>query len=1611
MATFSDYFNQQASVRPPRPQRTPAAPTYDLSWMPKPGEAVDEPAPQSPLTWALDMLSRGLYGSTTAFGGVLDAIDKSDSVEELVPNSIGAIAAIPTNFLAGVFDTAGGEGTKRTTSDLIEQTTDVLGRKTDPRNYVDREDNVNPVLKGVAGFAGDVVADPLTWIPGGLILKGAKGLGALAKTGVEAAETAVKTVRGAEKVADVAAPAARVVDDVAEQVPTVKPVVDEGNPFGAEARAPRDLPSVEPVPKVDYVSWAKTVKTPEVQKALQAHEKLLAKGEGVTATQLAKSEAKLSELYTAATKTSSVGAEVGDRTLSQVLGDAPKTPMIRQELQAVIDSVGSKISVPTAAPGKVSMKQYQEFAFKQGDSGVDTVDRILEKASPGLVKALEAADIPGGANLHTKLVNISSSKSPVNAAVREEAQRAVRSEYQRLGASGGTTLKDVTDALVAFEMRKQADVAKMEDILGAPLFRELSRKNTAKSMDVTIRKVLDALDPEADLVKFYSANPRLGDALNDSVGIPRYVKPAANTVEETAATVKQIAEDPTVSGVLAKTLRRELPISKKFGEEWPDRKGLIAFTKTLDDQLRNGNRFLELNTMTQQTLSKNLWKVIEQEAEKISGKSMDLKNGGIRGKERNVAVEAAYLGVGGKLVESLQSLGVKLHIGIGEDLLPITFPEVYELVGKAIPSETARLFALYNGGTRVAITPLLQAVHRAVMAGDTVADDVLRQEVREIVSGKLKWGKKGEAGEALPNNIASNAAVSKFKGWTSEKLVNALADGIVAARGTLAARISDNAEAWAARGLDESSKLGQKELDALKAVIGDDVFDESAEAIARLGKDIADEGAATGAVPSSVVAATETVKKGVGDLTVKIADTAVKTKRAVEQGVSRTSAVSKGSQKKMDDIVDEQDSLLDQGMPDVDAPGAVKVGVDENVPALDLASMKPDPVVAQQGFVGGVLNGFRGTFDQSYGIDRLWNVAHSKRTISGQYLGTVIGHLRELRKFPDDVQVAALKAVQSGVPNANADIASAVKLVEDVVGPIFGRSGDTLLNNKFLSVESDISHINAILRQKGLSDDFRLSEELSDWRDWDITSDVSRNLLKLADAAATVAEHRSIVSSFVTTMKKEGLASTTPKPGMVRVADSGGSTFARLIPDGTYVDREMATQLHRLDVLTRTSRQFSGEVGKFINEYYMPVQSIWKQLITVFRPGHHLRNLAGNNFMSWIDRGNRHYLSSQRDAMRILALKNNYKDIDLVQALKDFGDDVVPTGGQTVVSGRFSMTDREIADIAEKNGLFSTYASSEDLLLDATQGRISRVGDAISNSKIGSLAGNVSHAIDHHAKLQHLVQILKQEAGSGRYARYGRSLSKAKVIERAIRDVKRSHPDALMLTPTESKFRFLIPFYTWFAKTLPFAMESAARNPGRVVAIPKASYNLAVANGVNPDTLSDPFPEDQMFPSYITEGIFGPQFQGPDGEYININPGVPQFDLLKDIGTDPIRGAAGMISPLIRMPAEMLSGGQWATGAPIKDTSDYLDQNLPIVNYIANLTGQSVTGSVPSVLSGQGLDPQAQVAAGNKGDLDRLLTFMNWFTGANAQNWSRPNVVNYAEIEKRNRESGKSGGF
>jgi hypothetical protein len=64
------------------------------------------------------------------------------------------------------------------------------------------------------------------------------------------------------------------------------------------------------------------------------------------------------------------------------------------------------------------------------------------------------------------------------------------------------------------------------------------------------------------------------------------------------------------------------------------------------------------------------------------------------------------------------------------------------------------------------------------------------------------------------------------------------------------------------------------------------------------------------------------------------------------------------------------------------------------------------------------------------------------------------------------------------------------------------------------------------------------------------------------------------------------------------------------------------------------------------------------------------------------------------------------------------------------------------------------------------------------------------------------------------------------------------------------------------------------------------------------------------------------------------------------------------------------------------------------------------------MLQGQGLDPQFQIARGNKDPIEGpALSALNWLTGASVTNMSLPNAINYAEIEKRNREGKQHAGF
>jgi hypothetical protein len=454
----------------------------------------------------------------------------------------------------------------------------------------------------------------------------------------------------------------------------------------------------------------------------------------------------------------------------------------------------------------------------------------------------------------------------------------------------------------------------------------------------------------------------------------------------------------------------------------------------------------------------------------------------------------------------------------------------------------------------------------------------------------------------------------------------------------------------------------------------------------------------------------------------------------------------------------------------------------------------------------------------------------------------------------------------------------------------------------------------------------------------------------------------------------------------------------------------------------------------------MPTLNAWKRNLTINRPGHHFRSQVGDMLLTHSVRGVYGSMAATKDAARVLGVANNYRDLDFVQMLNDLHaeEHIAPFTPEAVAKGEHVLTTIRVggkdvdytagkaADALHRNGLKPTYHMGEGLYEDpAMRGSVAKAASFLSleETGYGKFMGGVSQGRDHFVRAQHFMQIMRQETSRSPFAQkqFKGQWSTIDQLEKlAAKEVKKYHPDASMLTPFESgTMRLIVPFYSWMAKILPAFAESMMRNPGRIAMLPKASYELAVANGLNPDSIYDPFPPDQQFPSYLTGKFLGPQFQ-IGGKYYGINPGSPHGDLLEDMpgamSDNPMRAVASLLAPPLKIPAEVASGYNSA-GIKIKDSSDYLDQQIPLVNNFASIFGISPTGT----LTGEGLrddnpdtgfiDMNAGVTSGKReGFLNAegavsaqsIGGLLNFLFGLGVTPMSRQVDINAAEIGARN---------
>lgn len=746
----------------------------------------------------------------------------------------------------------------------------------------------------------------------------------------------------------------------------------------------------------------------------------------------------------------------------------------------------------------------------------------------------------------------------------------------------------------------------------------------------------------------------------------------------------------------------------------------------------------------------------------------------------------------------------------------------------------------------------------------------------------------------------------------------------------------------------------------------------------------------------------------------------------------------------------------------------------EAVEEVDIGNPAPE----HNGFgpmVRGILR-IASAFDAKWGMDvRNHLSAYLEFESLGVTTGTYLSKLKSLdalrRKYPTTIDaetptlVAAMREIQrvarggdqapvgqmnpqlaEAVADLTAEVGKVLNVSSDVVKAAlntgFGRAGISIeALNKFFARQAILGRADGIakLPESGSFIDANkavqqaadegtdvLSAALNQWTDWDIENPLDF-LTKMHAAMHQMATEATFIDNFALYMQRQGLAARNAteaaEQGFVKLTGGSNTHFGVLLPDNLYVDKEAAHIFQKMDEAMRPSKFLDSEFGKGINTYFDPILNRWKTTVTVLRPGHHIRNFVGALSLRFFMLGAKYFGQADALAGRILARRNNYSGVDMLRGMNQMTDSVPKDSEVVLRTPLGNMTARQLEDDIHKY-LFIEGKRAEDLLEDQIlKTRFSKgvdkffqyatIGLGKRGGPVEDFALDVSWYVQHRNITAHYIQALRQAAEATAKKPFVRGIADTAVPRNldearalALESALKGHPTPNMLSSWEKVFpRRLFPFYTWVKLASAALAEATILNPARTVTlIPKASYNLAVAMGVDPYSMYYPFPSDQMFPSFITEEMTGPQFK-IDGKYVGFSPGFASLDIYNTFAGGPIEGVVELTNPMLRIPLELLAGARLGNQAPIRDISDYIDASIPGVNYISNITGRSVTG-----LGAE----QDQVARGNKTGFDRAISAYNWLFGASVRNYSRPNYINFAEIEARNaaaEEAKKSTGF
>lgn len=507
---------------------------------------------------------------------------------------------------------------------------------------------------------------------------------------------------------------------------------------------------------------------------------------------------------------------------------------------------------------------------------------------------------------------------------------------------------------------------------------------------------------------------------------------------------------------------------------------------------------------------------------------------------------------------------------------------------------------------------------------------------------------------------------------------------------------------------------------------------------------------------------------------------------------------------------------------------------------------------------------------------------------------------------------------------------------------------------------------------------------LSSWKTADIKDNPQQVVFKLQQALEQATREKALFDEI-----GERFGSVGPAKGFQTKLT--GYPYV----EGYYFPAEIAQQLPRV---IRDWSPAQWKSNSPLLRHYDRVLSMVKSGLTIYRPGHHMRNLVGDVYLGWMDGVNtlRPY---QLAAQVQKSMRGAYKTIADVDNLVELGamtkNLATPKPNQILFRNKsgVAFTAEQIAAVAHQKGLLESAKTLEDIIDMGTSGGKSILDVKPFGGRVQAVARGASELFSHNTRLAHFIDKVAKSRGS----------DLSKIFEDAANRSRKWHPTGLDLTDFEKKYmRRIMPFYSWMRKSLPLLIEGLVMNPGKTVIPAKAYDALQEMSGIESNRL-DPFPVDQMFPEWIRESGFGPVGL-PEGLLGNFSNQEPPGYVMAGMGLNPLtdlmtqlqhpgKTLASSLTPAAQIPVELLTGRKIFTGEQFIGPearegafAQWTGEQIPIFSAVQGITGLTPFGTETRKSENAGVD------AGRE-------AFLNWLTGAGVRGTGP--YVKQARYEKK----------